>query len=213
LIEVEYDEADVLGSDDDKVRVSSLRVIKELHPFKDLGLPNSDKLETLIGRIQKIKWKCQTVQRKKKISALVRRYAKELSTNDKKFIVKTIKYYSVKEWASLRASLRDSLRASLGASLRDSLRDSLWDSLRASLRDSLWDSLWASLGASLWDSLWDSLGASLGASFRASQDDKYKAFGTEMDIVLSSAVLMGITDDGTAHVVMPGKDEMNEKNL
>jgi len=49
-------------------------------------------------------------------------------------------------WASLWASLRDSLWASL--------RDSLRASLGASLRDSLWDSLGDSLGASLWDSGW-----------------------------------------------------------
>jgi len=222
LIEVEYDEKDILGQDYEKIRVSRLKVVRELRPFLDSEIPNADKLEALVHRIEAIKWKCQTVARKKKISALVRRYAKELSTKDKKIKVKVIKYYTVAEWNSLRdslgASLRASLRASLGASLRDSLGDSLWASLWASLRDSLGASLraslWASLGASLRDSLrdslWDSLWASLRDSLWATVDghDKYRVFITEMKIVMESAFLMGITDDGTAHVVMPGKDEI-----
>jgi len=45
--------------------------------------------------------------------------------------------------------------ASVWASVRDSMRDSVW----ASVRDSVWDSM----GASVWDSVWDSVGASMGA--------------------------------------------------
>jgi hypothetical protein len=47
-----------------------------------------------------------------------------------------------------------------------------WASVRASVRDSVWASVWASVrdsvGASVWDSVWDSVGDSVGASVRDS---------------------------------------------
>ena len=50
------------------------------------------------------------------------------------------------------------------ASVRASVRDSVWDSVRASV----WDSVWALVGDSVWDSVGDSVGASVRASVRAS---------------------------------------------
>ncbi len=98
---------------------------------------------------------------------------------------------SLKRWASVGASVGDSVRASVGDSVRasvwdsvrasvgDSVRDSVWDSVRASVwasvrdsvgdsvRDSVWasvgDSVWDSVGASVWASVRDSVGASVGA--------------------------------------------------
>ena len=83
------------------------------------------------------------------------------------------------KWASVWASVRDSMRDSVWASVRDSVWDSVWASMRASVGDSMgasvwdsvWDSVWASVGASVWDSMgasvwdsvWDSVGASMGA--------------------------------------------------
>jgi hypothetical protein len=63
----------------------------------------------------------------------------------------------LKDWASVR----DSMRASVG----DSVWDSVWASVRASVGGSVWDSVWnsvrASVGASVWDSVWDSVRASV----------------------------------------------------
>jgi hypothetical protein len=42
--------------------------------------------------------------------------------------------------------------ASVGAYVRDSVRASVWASVWASVRDSVWASVWASVGASVWDS-------------------------------------------------------------
>ena len=61
----------------------------------------------------------------------------------------------LKEWDSVRASVRasvwDSVRASVGASVRASV----------------WDSVGASVGDSVWASVWDSVGDSVGDSVRA----------------------------------------------
>jgi hypothetical protein len=94
----------------------------------------------------------------------------------------------LREWASVRDSVRDSVVASAWASVRDSVGDSLGDSVRdsvvasawASVRDSVGDSLGdsvrasvvASVVASVWDSVvasaWGSVGDSLGDSVVAS---------------------------------------------
>ncbi|MBU2509042.1 hypothetical protein KKE33_01500 [Patescibacteria group bacterium] len=79
-----------------------------------------------------------------------------------------VRVFTGREFDSLKASLKDSLRTSLKASLWDSLKASLWDSLEDSLRTSLWDSLRASLWSSLWDSLRASLRVSLWSSLRDS---------------------------------------------
>ena len=50
--------------------------------------------------------------------------------------------------ASIRDSVRDSVRASVGASVRDSVRASVWDSVRDSVRDSVWDSVYGQHDAS-----------------------------------------------------------------
>jgi len=83
----------------------------------------------------------------------------------------------LREWASVRASVwdsvRDSVRASVGDSVRDSVKASVWasvwDSVRASVGDSVWDSVWDSVRASVWfsvrDSVWFSVGASVGSFF------------------------------------------------
>ena len=49
----------------------------------------------------------------------------------------------LKEWASVRASVRDSVWASVRASVGDSVRDSV----RASVRVSVWDSVWGYEGS------------------------------------------------------------------
>ncbi len=60
----------------------------------------------------------------------------------------------LKKWASVRASVWDSVRASVGASVWASVWDSVWDSVGASVWDSVRDSVWASVWASVRDSGW-----------------------------------------------------------
>lgn len=67
----------------------------------------------------------------------------------KKIIEKHLKL--LKEWASVRDSVRafvwDSVRAFVWASVRDSVGASVWASVGASVRDSVRDSVWASVWA------------------------------------------------------------------
>ena len=70
----------------------------------------------------------------------------------------------LKQWASVRDSVWDSVRASVWASVGDSVRASV----RASVGDSVWDSVWDSVRASVGDSVGDSVRASVGDSVRAS---------------------------------------------
>jgi hypothetical protein len=82
----------------------------------------------------------------------------------------------LKKWASVRASVWDSVRDSVWASVWDSVRDSVWASVGDSVRDSVWasvwdsvrDSVWASVRASVRDSVRDSVWASVGDSVRDS---------------------------------------------
>jgi hypothetical protein len=70
---------------------------------------------------------------------------------------------SLRQWASVRASVGASVRASVRASVWASVRDSVWDSVWASVRDSVGDSVRDSVGDSVRDSVWDSVGDSVGA--------------------------------------------------
>jgi hypothetical protein len=77
----------------------------------------------------------------------------------------------LKQWASVGASVWDSVGASVGASVRDSVWASVGDSVGASVGASVWDSVWASVGDSVRDSVWASVGDSVGASVGASVRD------------------------------------------
>lgn len=84
----------------------------------------------------------------------------------------------LREWASARALVGDSVRVLVWASVWSSVKDSAWDSARdsvlasvwdsvwASVRDSVWASIWASIWASVKDSVWDSAWAYTGSLFR-----------------------------------------------
>ncbi len=96
-------------------------------------------------------------------------------------------YRLLKNSASVRASVWDSVKASVGdyvwasvgdsvgASVRDSVRDSVWDSVGASVKDSVRDSVGASVRDSVGASVRDSVKASVGDSVRASVWDSVKA--------------------------------------
>ena len=68
----------------------------------------------------------------------------------------------LKKWASVRASVGDSVWASVRASVGVSVRDSVGASVWASVGASVWDSV----GASVWDSVWDSVWAYVGSFFK-----------------------------------------------
>ena len=59
-------------------------------------------------------------------------------------------------------------------SVRDSVRASVRDSVGASVRDSVWASVWDSVGASVWDSVGASVRDSVGAYTSSYFDVKYK---------------------------------------
>ena len=92
-----------------------------------------------------------------------------------------------KSWASVMASVKDSVMdsvwASVMASVKDSVMDSVWASVMASVKDSVMDSVRASVRASVgdsvrgsvWDSVGDSVMASIGASIGASVGDSVMA--------------------------------------
>ena len=92
----------------------------------------------------------------------------------------------LKKWASVWASVRDSVsdsvwasvRASVSDSVSDSVRDSVWASVRDSVSASVSDSVWASVRASVRDSVWasvrDSVWASVWAYYATFFDIKQK---------------------------------------
>jgi len=94
----------------------------------------------------------------------------------------------LKNWDSVRASVRASIWDSVSASVRDSVRDSVRASVRASIWDSVSASIWDSVSASVRDSvrasvrasIWDSVSASIwdsvSASVRASIWDSILAY-------------------------------------
>ena len=77
----------------------------------------------------------------------------------------------LKQWASVKASVRASVKASVRASVLDSVRASVRDSVGASVWNSVWSSVWGSIGDSVWgsigDSVWAFVGTSVGASVGA----------------------------------------------
>jgi len=81
----------------------------------------------------------------------------------------------LEDWASVRASVGDSVWASVGDSVWDSVGDSVGASVGDSVWDSVWASVWASVGDSVWASVGDSVRASVGASVWASVGDSVGA--------------------------------------
>ena len=71
----------------------------------------------------------------------------------------------LREWASVRDSVRASVWASVRASVMDSVRDSVWASVRDSVWASVMDSVRDLVWASVWASVWDSVGAYVSSFF------------------------------------------------
>ena len=213
LIEVSFQKKNIIQELDDRYVVSELKVMKEMEPW-NIDLPNAKRVYDKIASASKIKLQCQTEARKKKIETLVKQHVSGLNrmSGRQEIILNGIKFYSIKEWASVRdsvwASVRDSVWDSVGDSVWDSVRDSVWDSVwdsvRASVWDSVWDSVWASVGDSVWDSVRDSVWASV------IHKDASNPFLPLQRICETGGVFYGIDKEGIAHVTMPSNDEIAE---
>ena len=100
----------------------------------------------------------------------------------------------LKEWASVRALVGDSVGASVedsvwaavgasvGASIWHSVRNSVWASVRASVEDSVWDSVWAAVRASVRDSVVDSVWAYVGTFFKLPKWQEGYPFQSAVDL-------------------------------
>ena len=102
----------------------------------------------------------------------------------------------LKDWASVRAFVWDSVGASVRASVWDSVRDSVGASVRDSVMDSVGASVWNSVG----DSVWDSVGAYTSSFF----DIKYK-YGFSPAITLWNVGIVP-SFDGETWRLHTGKD-------
>jgi len=83
----------------------------------------------------------------------------------------------LREWASVWASVTDSVANSVWTSMEHSIGsfvwDSVWDSIGSFVWDSVWDSIGDSIEASVWDSVWDSVWAYVGSLFNGIKTWKY----------------------------------------
>ena len=89
----------------------------------------------------------------------------------------------LKDWDSVRASVRDSV----GNSVRNSVGNSVWDSGWNSVEDVVWAPVWEVVWASVWDVDWDAVRVSVWAYFSS-------FFAIEYKFDFSSAVKLW--DDG-----------------
>ena len=122
----------------------------------------------------------------------------------------------LREWASVRDLVWDSVRVSVRDSVGDSVRVSVRDSVGVSVWDSVWDSVgvsvWASVGVLVWASVRDSVRAYYGSFFILSRNDwKYtERIKTDQYPFLSVVKLweMGLVPlfDGTKWKLHGGKD-------
>ena len=182
LLECSYEESDVLGQDDGKVRVRKLKVLRELDPW-DVDLPNAKRVYDMASRISSLKPGEARINRRK-IHQLVKEHAKRLSAHDARhqaIEIKAVKFYTPAEWASVQAGVRDSVRAGV------------------------WDSVWASVRASVWASVRDSVWASVWASVLVEDQANYGL--PLVEILENGAVLYSVDKDGTAHVILLGKGD------
>jgi hypothetical protein len=182
LFECSYTENDVVGQDDDKVRVRKLKIERELDP-KDIGLPRANQFFDRLERLKNYTgMKAQTPARKKNVARAVHEHVLRLNAHPaaagRVIVVNKVVFHGLVEWASVWASVRASVRASVWDSVRDSVRASVRDSVRASV--------------------WDSVVLDDGAS----------PFLLEHDILDYGAVLYGIDKGGVAHVIMPTAEEV-----
>jgi hypothetical protein len=94
-------------------------------------------------------------------------------------------------WDLVRASVWDSVMDSVWDSVMDSVTDSVWasvrDSVMDSVRDSVWDSVMDSVRDSVMDSVWDSVRDSVWASVWASVMDSVWAYSGSLFLLERSA--------------------------
>ena len=91
-----------------------------------------------------------------------------------------------KLWASVRASVWNSVGNSVRDSVGNSVGNSVWDSVRASVGNSVWASVrasvWASVRASVGNSVWASVRDSVWASVRNSVRNSVDEYSSYIDL-------------------------------
>jgi len=106
LIEVQFKKEHIIKETEDKYVVSDLVVKRELEPW-DIDLPNAKRVYDKIASSSKIRLQAQTEAKKKKIIALVKQHVSRLNrmSGKQEIILNGVKFYTIKEWASVRASV------------------------------------------------------------------------------------------------------------
>ena len=106
----------------------------------------------------------------------------------------------LKDWASVRASVRNSV----GNSVRNSVGNSVWDSGWNSVEDVVWAPVWEVVWASVWDVDWDAVRVSVWAYFSSFFAIEYK-FDFSSAVKLWEAGLVP-SFDGTMWRLHTGKN-------
>ena len=118
-----YSRKDVLGEDDDKVRVSRLTVLEEVPAWKGYG-PRGKQVQAFIDSLSSIPWFENVGQPYEKPA-----WAKEIKWVD--------------SWDAARDAAWDAAgpaaRAAAGAAARAAARAAAWDAARAAAWDAAWD--------------------------------------------------------------------------
>ena len=131
FFECSFSKRDILGEGEDKIRVSSCKVLREV-TLDEINLPNAKRLMENIGHIQRLNGKKYDQYDEKEIARYVMETVRRtcaLDPGKRNVEVNTIRLHSMEEFDYVRASVwysvRDSVRASVRASVRDSVLDSL----------------------------------------------------------------------------------------
>ena len=155
VLEVSFDEKDILAQDDQKMRVSKLTVIKEVNKHLVYG-PNWKKVIKKIERVSD-KSKLNTATKpcpNRLLNKAIKRFRPfskvELKAENRSF----------KNWAAARAAARVAAW------------DAAWDAARDASRVAAWDAAWAAARVAAWDAAWD---ASRVAARDASRDAAWDA--------------------------------------
>jgi hypothetical protein len=162
-------------------------MLSQMHQgIRDAGV-HLDRFERILDRLKMVDLKDAPVVRAT-VRAAIGEHVKRLSATDpqhRNIVITAVEFHTLMEWDQLRGQLWGQLRGQL------------WDQLRGHL----WDQLRGHLWGHLWDQLWDQFYSAL------MMDDDTDPWCSLIDALESGCLLMGITKDGVAHVVMVGKED------
>jgi len=163
VLEVSFDEKDILAQDDQKMRVSKLTVIKEVNKHLVYG-PNWKKVIKKIERVSD-KSKLNTATKpcpNRLLNKAIKRFRPfskvELKAENRSF----------KNWAAARDASRDAAWDAARDAARVAAWDAAWDAARDAARDAAWDASWDAARDAAWAAAWD-------ASWDAARDAAWAA--------------------------------------